>query len=144
MGAAVSARTVSGMLAQLERCRSVRKSDLRHGDCVLVTTENSVYSICVLEDMTYAIRGGWFDRNGLSPVKTSISGCTWGGSAIKRDIVAACGLHLEFGNRVITSRIREVGVIRANTGQVLGWQPAAARDLSAACYGSRGAAAIAG
>ena len=91
MGAAVSARTVNGMLAQLERCRSVRKSDLRHGDCVVVTTENSVYSICVLEDMTYAIRGGWFDRNGLSPVKTSISGCTWGGSAIKGDIVAACG-----------------------------------------------------
>jgi hypothetical protein len=41
------------------------------------------------------------------------NGCTWGGSAIKQDIVAALGLRLEFGNSVRTARIREVRVILA-------------------------------
>jgi hypothetical protein len=90
----------------------IRKADLRSGDYLLVSTENSIYSIQVLEDSSYRIRGGWFDRNGLSPAQAPIAGCTWGGSAIKTDIVAACGLHLEFGNRVVTSRIREVRVFR--------------------------------
>ena len=31
---------------------------------------------------------------------------------IKLDIVASCGLHLEFGNRVVTSPIQKVSVIR--------------------------------
>src|SRR5437867_7850757 len=105
-------RTVEAILERACLTQLVRKTDLRRGDRLLVATENSVYSISVLEDATYSIRGGWFDRQGLSPVKTSIAGCTWGGSVIKNDIVAACGLHLEFGNRVVTSRIREVRVIR--------------------------------
>ena len=56
--------------------------------------------------------GGWFDNEGLSPFKTTINGCTWGGRAIKVDVVAACGLHLEFGNQLITSRIQKVDVLR--------------------------------
>jgi hypothetical protein len=42
---------------------------------------------------------------------TTIPGCTWGGSAIKVDIVAAFGLMLEFGNRLTTSPIQEVFVL---------------------------------
>ena len=130
-------RTVNAILGQVGRCRSVRKADLRCGDRVLVATQNSLYSVQVLEDSTYSIRGGWFDRHGLSPVRTSIAGCTWGGSVIKNDIVAACGLHLEFGNRVVTSRIREVRVIRDGVSGTVQFRPLDNRELLLACYGSR-------
>jgi len=51
-------------------------------------------------------------------MKTTIAGCTWGGSAIKEDIVAACGLHLEFGKRVVTSTIQKVSIFR-NTEELI-------------------------
>lgn len=105
-------RTLGAIVEHADQLREVRKAELSLGDWVLVTTENSTYSIHVLEDGLYSISGGWFDRKDLSPFKTSINGCTWGGSAIKIDIVAACGLHLEFGNRVVTSAIRKIDLIR--------------------------------
>ncbi|HSS44652.1 MAG TPA: hypothetical protein VLO07_04855 [Thermoanaerobaculia bacterium] len=129
-------RTVNAILDQVGHCRSVRKADLRCGDRVLVATQNSLYSVQVLEDSTYTVCGGWFDRHGLSPVRTSIAGCTWGGSVIKNDIVAACGLHLEFGNRVVTSRIREVRVIRDGVSGTLQVRPLEEGELLNACYGS--------
>jgi hypothetical protein len=64
----------------------------------------------------YSVSGGWFDKKGLSPMTTGIAGCTWRGTAIKVDIVAACGLSLEFGNRLITSTIQKVILLP------LGWQ----------------------
>ena len=96
----------------------VRKNDLRFGHRVVVNTCNSTYSIHVLKNEQYAISGGWVDKEGLSPMTTNINGCAWGGSAIKVDIVAACGLHLEFGNRVVTSRIKEFDVVRLGTDSV--------------------------
>ena len=60
-------RTVNAILGQVPRASSVGKSDLKSGDEVLVTTENSVYSIRAHGDATYSVRGGWFDRQGLSP-----------------------------------------------------------------------------
>ncbi len=105
-------RTLEAIVNETERLKEVRKAELNLGDWVLVTTLNSTYSIRVLEEDLYSISGGWFDREGLSPLRTSITGCTWGGSAIKVDIVAACGLHLEFGNRVVTSPIQNVSVMR--------------------------------
>jgi len=104
-------RTLGAIVKHAEGLSAVRKDDLAFGDMVLVTTANSTYSIHVLEDGFYSISGGWCDRHGLSPLKTTITGCTWGGSAIKLDIVAACGLHLEFGDQVVTSRIRNVHVV---------------------------------
>lgn len=92
--------------------RQVLKSDLRFGDIVFITTRNSIYSLSVLENDRYIVSGGWFDRKGLSPVKATITGCSWGGSIIKVDTLAACGLHLEFGNRVITTPIQKVSVVR--------------------------------
>jgi hypothetical protein len=62
----------------------------------------------------YWVSGGWFDRQRISPQRIGINGCTWGGSAIKRDIVAAAGLRLEFANSVLTTWIRQVRVIRAD------------------------------
>ena len=106
------ARTVDAMTRVAARMESVRKADLRPGDRVLVATKNSVYAIDLDEDSLYSISGGWFDREGLAPAHLSIAGCTWGGSAIHRDIVAAPGLQLEFGNRVVTSTIRQVRIIR--------------------------------
>ncbi|HEY1434581.1 MAG TPA: hypothetical protein VGG65_04350 [Thermoanaerobaculia bacterium] len=125
-------RTVNAILEQLSSSRPARKMDLGPGDYVVVTTENSVYSLEVLDAATFSVRGGWFDRQGLSPVRTSIAGCTWGGSVIKNDIVAACGLHLEFGNRLLTSCIREVLVIRAG-----GLRPLHSLELFSRCYGNR-------
>lgn len=94
--------------------KQVRKAELQFGDIVLIKTRNSLYSISVLESDYYLVSGGWFDRKGLSPTKASISGCTWGGSIIKVDTLAACGLCLEFGNRVVTTPIQKVSVLRGN------------------------------
>ncbi len=110
-------RTLVAIVAQTSGLEAVRKRDLLCGDWVLVTTKNSVYSICVMGDDSYSVSGGWFDREGVSPQKTTINGCTWGGSAIKNDIVAALGLFLEFGNQVLTTRIQHVRVIRCEEQQ---------------------------
>ncbi len=92
--------------------KHIRKNDLQFGDMVLITTRNSLYSVYVLDEERYMVSGGWFDRKGLSPVRASISGCTWGGNIIKVDTLAACGLRLEFGNRVLTTTIQKVALIR--------------------------------
>ncbi len=105
-------RTLDAIVDNVKGLEAVRKADLELGDQVLVTTRNSTYSIHVLQEDCYSVSGGWFDQQGLSPSKVAINGCTWGGRAIKWDIVAACGLHLEFGNQVVTSRIMEYQVIR--------------------------------
>ena len=94
--------------------KQVRKEELQFGDLVLITTRNSDYSVCVLEDDCYIVSGGWFARKGRSPMKVAITGCTWGGS-IKVDTLAACGLRMEFSNRVITTTIRKVRVIRSGS-----------------------------
>ncbi len=104
-------RTLEAIVEQVDGLKEVRKKELYFGDWVLVTTANSTYSIYVIGDGLYYVSGGWFDREGWSPLRTAIAGCSWGGSAIKLDIVAACGLHLEFGNRVLTSAIRKICVI---------------------------------
>jgi len=105
-------RTLTGIVDHVSSFEPVRKADLRRGDQLLIATVNSLYSISVLDDGAYLIRGGWFDRQGASPALVSIAGCTWGGSVIKTDIVAACGLYLEFGNRLVTSRIRAIRLVR--------------------------------
>ena len=138
------ARTVNAILEQGRISQPVQKSELRRGDRVVVATENSVYCISVLGDSTYSVWGGWFDRQGVSPVRLSISGCTWGGSVIKQDIVAACGLRLEFGNRVVTSRIRAVRVIRGTNVDGERLRPAGSRELIAACYGQDSDSSIRG
>jgi len=90
----------------------VYKEELRFGDLVLIATQNSTYSVHVLPGNFYLVAGGWFDRNGVSPARVKINGCTWGGNIIKTDIVAACGLHLEFSNGLVTSTIKKVTLFR--------------------------------
>jgi len=107
------AQTLDSVVAQARGLDEVRKRDLRSGDIVLVTTRNSQYTIWVLGGSNYWVWGGWFDSQKMSPARMAINGCTWGGTALKHDIVAACGLRLEFGNRVLTTRIRKIRVIRS-------------------------------
>lgn len=128
-------RTVDAILEQVGRFEAIRKADLRRGDRVLVATENSLYCIHVEAEGSYSVSGGWFDKNGMSPVTLSISGCTWGGTAIKRDLVAARGLRLEFGNRVVTSPIRGVQVIRGEARILKDMHAIFPADLFRACYG---------
>jgi hypothetical protein len=88
----------------------IRKDDLHCGDLMLVKTRNSMYTIQMLDQGVCMVTGGWFDRKGVSPMRTRIAGCTWGGSAIKVDVVAVCGLRLEFANRLVTTEIRTVAL----------------------------------
>jgi hypothetical protein len=106
-------QTLAARIQEARSLEEVRKKDLRAGDRVLVATRNSVYTIWVLDEDVYRVSGGWFDLQGMSAQRMAINGCTWGGTAIKQDILAACGLRLEFGNTVLTTPIREVRVIPA-------------------------------
>jgi hypothetical protein len=111
------AQTLEAITTHTSFHEEVRKEDLRSGDRVMVTTWNSVYTLWALGDKHFWVWGGWFDRQGTSPQRVRINGCTWGGSAIKQDIIAAPGLQLEFGNRVRTTPIRHVCLIRAADAQ---------------------------
>jgi len=110
-------QTLEAITNHARTLEEVRKQDLHTGDRVMVTTRNSLYTLWALGDRHFLVWGGWFDRQGTSPQRVSINGCTWGGSAIKQNIIAALGLRLEFGNRVLTTPIRNVRLIRAAYAQ---------------------------
>ena len=84
------------------------RGDIRPGDFIEVQTLNSRYTIRSLGDGRYLVTGSWFDRTCGGPTEVSIKGCTWGGSTIKVDVIAACGLCIEFGNRIVTSTVRRI------------------------------------
>ena len=102
---------LSALVEHSQHIPSLRKADDSAGDRIYLITKNSLYSIRVLEGDACLVTGGWFDRKGLSPLKTRVRGCTWGGSSIKIDIMAACGLCVEFGNRVVTTTIQKIIVL---------------------------------
>ena len=106
--------TLTGFINDSQARQQLHKRSLKAGDFVILKTINSVYLIKVLDEEKYAVSGGWFDKTFSSPVTTTINGCTWGSSIIKNDIVAACGLHREFGNKVVTSRIKKIFHISSN------------------------------
>ena len=99
---------LQNIVDQADNLYQVKKADLHPGDKIQLKTKNSIYNIIVDNDGNYIVSGGWFDKMSMSPLKTTIKGCTWGGSIIKTDIVAACGLNLEFGNRLLTSAIQKI------------------------------------
>ena len=86
----------------------VRRADLAIGDRLLVATRNSIYTLAALADGRFAVSGGFFERQGRSRVELAVAGCTAGGRALFRDIVAAPGLFLEFADGTHTTRIRQV------------------------------------
>lgn len=94
-----------------EKLPQIKKSEVLPGDWIFVKTNNSTYRIKADIDNNYIVSGGWFEKENLSNYKTTIMGCTWGGSAIKTDVVAVLGLSIEFGNRLKTSRIKKIIVL---------------------------------
>jgi hypothetical protein len=100
--------TLENIINQLGRMFTLYKSQLRPGDRLYLKTCNSLYSIQVVDDGHYLVSGGWFDKHNLSPFRIKISGCTFGGSIIKTDIIAAPGLRLEFENRLVTSPVQKI------------------------------------
>ena len=44
-------------------------------------------------------------------MRIGVAGATWGGSAIMPQVLAACGMRVEFRNRLITSPVRRIVVI---------------------------------
>lgn len=108
----IAVRTLNAIAEHARWDNAVLRRDLDWGDRVLVRTRNSLYSIWALGDDSFAVSGGWFDHQQLSPALVGINGCTYGASAIRREVVAAPGLFLEFGNNVVTTRIQDVRVIR--------------------------------
>ena len=105
-------RTLSAIAEHAKWDSAIRRCDLTTGDRIVVTTRNSTYSLWVLENDSFAVTGGWFDKQGSSPTTVRINGCTYGQSAIRHDVVAAPGLFLEFSNNVRTTRIQDVRVLR--------------------------------
>lgn len=97
----------------LDSLAAVRRTDLGWGDALLVTTKNSTYAINRAGQDTWFVWGGWFTRQGRIPAVVGINGCTWGGSVIYAEVLAAPGLFLEFANGVTTTRIRSVRILRA-------------------------------
>lgn len=108
----ISSTTLDTLARRLQQTAAVHKDDLDLGDALLVETRNSRYRIVSLGNGEYRVDGGWFDRETSGPVVTTIRGCTWGGSAIATDLLAAQGLFLEFGNGVVTTAIRSFRVIK--------------------------------
>lgn len=95
-----------------DKLSQVAKADVAPGDWIFVKTVNSLYRIHVRGDGLYEVTGGWFDRNRRSPMTVRISGCSWGGSIIKTTLVAACGLFVEFGNKLVTTQVLKIIILR--------------------------------
>ena len=108
-------RSLAALAAEASRPGAVMRTDLRGGDWLVVRTRNSTYTLCLLQDGRYSVAGGWFDRNVATPCVIGVAGCTFGGRAIHREILAAPGLFLEFENQVTTTRILDARVIRDAT-----------------------------
>lgn len=98
-------RTLDMEVAQLEWLAMLKKNDLVPGSIVEIQTANSVYELLVLDKEEFIVSGGWFDQQDLSPYRVGINGCTWGGSALKWDIIAGAMMHIEFsvGGRMIVT-----------------------------------------
>ncbi len=115
----VLARTLSTIVEHARWNTAIRRNELTEGDQIVVTTRNSTYMMWFLGGNEFAVRGGWFDQQGLSPMVIRINGCTYGRSAIRHDVVAAIGLFLEFGNNVRTTRIQELKVLKSHEPTVV-------------------------
>lgn len=105
--------TLSALAQATEVLPHLKKADLRTGDHVFLRTANSEYQIKVVGRDTFVVWGGWFRRKGMDGSRVRVTGSTFGGCAVRTDLLAACGLCVEFGNRVVTSRVREIVVLGA-------------------------------
>lgn len=103
-----AALPLATLAAAADRIAGVRRTDVSCGDRLLVATRNSIYVLTALADGLFSISGGFFERQGRAAVRLAVAGCTAGGRALFRDIIAAPGLFLEFSDGTHTTRIRQV------------------------------------
>lgn len=103
---------LSGFTKQVQKLPALYKSEVEIGDYILVKTRNSIYKLRALKESEYLVSGGRFDRQKQSPICTTVTGCGLGSAFVKIDLIAACGLRIEFGNRVITGTISSYVVFR--------------------------------
>jgi hypothetical protein len=106
-------RTLDRLTQHARVVEGIWVKELEPGDWVIVTTENSVYSMLAAGDGSYYVAGGWFTSETGEGTRVRVTGCTWGGTAICTNLVAARGMFIEFGNGVRTSRIRTARLLRA-------------------------------
>ncbi|HEX5071039.1 MAG TPA: hypothetical protein VFV78_12560 [Vicinamibacterales bacterium] len=109
---AITARTLDLLATAAETQDGVKLSDIHSGDCIVVRTKNSTYTLSSLGDGTFAASGGWFAAENAEDRPVRVRGCTWGGSALFERMIAAPGMCIEFDNGVRTTRAREVRLIR--------------------------------
>ena len=103
-----AALPLATLAAAADRIAGVRRTDLSVGDRLMVATRNSIYVLTALADGLFQVTGGFFERQGRAPICLHVAGCTAGGRALFRDIIAAPGLFLEFSDGTHTTRIRQV------------------------------------
>ncbi len=103
-------RTLSALSALAARHPAVSRAGLSRGDAVIVQTRNSTYRLLTGSDGSFVVQGGWFSQQAPAPRTVRVAGCSFGGSALWEEVVAAPGLFLEFGNGVRTTRIQKVWV----------------------------------
>lgn len=89
------------------------KNEISTGDRIIVKTMNSMYTLTAVDAKQFQVSGGYFEKRQSGPVKTTVTGCGWGGSSVKFDAIAVCGLRLEFGNRIVTSTITAFAIFKA-------------------------------
>lgn len=89
------------------------KDEISPGDRIIVKTMNSDYVLTAGHGQQFRVSGGYFKKSPSGPVKTTVTGCSWGGSFMKFDAIAVCGLRMEFGNRIITSTIFSFAIFKA-------------------------------
>ena len=82
-----ASRTLNAISRCADHLEVTHQHDLDPGDCVIVSTKNSVYRLLSLGDGVFHVSGGWFDRY-PGPQAMTLNGCTFGGMAICPDVVA--------------------------------------------------------
>jgi len=97
--------------SRVRQPRRLQRSDVEPGDTIVLTTQNSVYTVRLMEDGTVLVSGGWFDRTGRLTTMTTIEGCTGDGLLLDPSLLAVLGMHVHFGE-VVTSPIKKVYVVR--------------------------------
>jgi hypothetical protein len=105
-------RRLDDLALAADRIDGVRRGELLAGDRLIVATRNSIYALLALEDGSFEIAGGWYQRMGRGSVRMGVSGCSAGGTALFTRIVAAPGLFLEFEDGTRTTRIQRVRLRR--------------------------------
>lgn len=115
--ASALARTLDRIAAHAGRIEGIRDDDVAPGDWVIIRTRNSTYVLAALGSGTFRVTGGWFASTGQDRANVRVLGCTWGGSVIHTQLIAAPGMCVEFDNSVRTSRIQEVCLFRDGGGR---------------------------